>query len=274
MLYLVATPIGNLEDITLRSLRILNEVDLVYAEDTRHTLKLFNHFDIHKPLFACHAHNERQAAEQIVSLLQEGKQIALVSDAGLPGISDPGSVVVQQVVAANLPFTVLPGACAATTALVLSGLSTSFFSFAGFLPREKKQRIALCAVLQKQTGTIILYESPHRLKDTIRELYLLFGARPAAVCREITKKFEQCIRGTLLDLPEKLPDEVKGECVLVLQGAASEIEDLPSLAELLVHMQKLISQGRKAKESAKLLANDQYSANQLYQAFLLESEPK
>lgn len=269
MLYLVPTPIGNLEDITLRSLRVLKKADCIFAEDTRHTLGLLNHFDIRVPLYACHQHNERECAQKIIDLLEQGKEIALVSDAGMPGISDPGHIVVQTVIESDLPFTVLPGASAATTALVLSGLPCDQFVFMGFLPRGKKQRNTMLAQLQSEVRTTILYESPYRLHTTLLELAQALDNREAAVCRELTKMHEECRRGSLQALADHYRDQVKGECVLLIHGANPDsICPEESEETLLQAMKDWMAKGEKAKDAAKRVATASISANQLYQLYL------
>lgn len=270
MLYLVATPIGNLGDITLRCIRTLETVDVIFAEDTRRTLGLLNHLGIKKPLLACHEHNERQAAAHIAVLLGDGKTAALVSDAGLPGISDPGSVVVQTMIEQGLPFCVLPGASAATTALVMSGLPCARFVFEGFLPRDKKQLAARLRALSAESRTAILYESPLRLHKTLQTLLETVGDRTAAVCRELTKIHEECRRGRLSELAAHYSTSPpKGECVIVLGGAQEAEPTPPDMDALLQGMRRLTeSEGLKPKEAAKRLATVQVGANELYAAFL------
>lgn len=268
MLYLVPTPIGNLEDMTLRAIRVLKEVDRIFAEDTRHTMKLLNHFDIHTPLQSCHQHNEREAAEKIIKMLQNGATIALVSDAGLPGISDPGHLVVQRVIAEGLAFTVLPGASAATTALIYSGLACNEFVFAGFLSRIKKERRRQIELLQSETRTTIFYESPHRMGNTLKELAACVDKnRMGAVCRELTKVHEECQRGTLDELALQYQENVKGECVFLIEGT-HRLQAEENSEDLLEQMQQWIEQGKKPKEAAKLIATQQHSANELYQAYI------
>ncbi|MBQ5652086.1 MAG: 16S rRNA (cytidine(1402)-2'-O)-methyltransferase, partial [Peptococcaceae bacterium] len=195
-LYLCATPIGNLQDITLRVLETLKTVDLVACEDTRKTLQLLNHFEISKPVTSYYEHNKMSKGDVIIQQLKDGKNIALVSDAGMPGISDPGYDLVQQCLAEDIPFTVLPGAVAAVTGLVLSGLPTDRFSFEGFIPRQKKERLQYFQNLVQEERTMIFYESPHRLEDTLKTLIEVFPDRPMAAARELTKKFEEIVRGT------------------------------------------------------------------------------
>lgn len=223
MLTLIATPIGNLSDITYRAIETLRAADVVYCEDTRRTLQLLNHLDIKKTLVSCHEHNERERAEEVVSHLRAGRSVAYVSDAGMPGISDPGAALVSACIAAGLPYTVLPGASAVLTAAVLSGLPCRTFSFYGFLPRDSKgrraylERIAACGQLA------ILYESPHRVGATFEALRDALGDRPAALLRELTKKFESVERGTLSELAARFSDtEPKGECVICVLAAQEE----------------------------------------------------
>lgn len=223
MLTLIATPIGNLSDITYRAVETLRAADVVYCEDTRRTLQLLNHLDIKKTLVSCHEHNERERAEEVVSHLRAGRSVAYVSDAGMPGISDPGAALVSACIAAGLPYTVLPGASAVLTAAVLSGLPCRTFSFYGFLPRDSKgrraylERIAACGQLA------ILYESPHRVGATLAALRDALGDRPAALLRELTKKFESVERGTLSELAARFSDtEPKGECVICVLAAQEE----------------------------------------------------
>lgn len=269
MLYLLATPIGNLEDISMRALRILRECDCIFAEDTRHSLALLRHFNIEKPLFACHQHNERDAAQKIAYRVANGEDVALLSDAGLPGISDPGAQVVSAMIEQKLPFTVIPGPCAATTALVLSGLPAESFSFIGFLPREKKERSKAIAALQREKRTMILYESPFRVGDTFKELSALLGDRPAALCRELTKIHEECVRGNLSELASLYENEnPKGECVILIEADSQKSEQSESIEELLENMQSWIAQGQKPKQAAKLVSTETYSANALYKAYI------
>lgn len=261
-LYLVPTPIGNLKDITLRALEILQEADVIAAEDTRQTLKLLNHFEIKKSLISYHKFNEQNKSDKIIELLMEGKKVALVSDAGTPGISDPGSVIVQRCIEKKLDFEVLPGATAITTALVYSGLDTTKFLFRGFLPRENKERKTITDELLQSQETLVFYEAPHRLVDTLSFLFDTFGDRRIAVCRELTKLYEEIYRGTLSEaiqyFEEKKP---RGEFVLVLEG--KKIEDIKeeqretwinlSIEE---HIMKYVNDGINKKEAIKLVAKE------------------
>lgn len=261
-LYLVPTPIGNLKDITLRALETLQEVDFIAAEDTRQTLKLLNHFEIKKSLISYHKFNEQIKSDKIIELLMEGKNVALVSDAGTPGISDPGSVIVQRCIEQMIDFEVLPGATAITTALVYSGLDTTKFLFRGFLPRENKDRKIVTDVLMQSQETLIFYEAPHRLMDTLEFLLETFGDRKIAVCRELTKIYEEIYRGSISEalqhFEEKKP---RGEFVLVLEG--KKLEDIReeqkeawinlSIEE---HILKYVNDGMNKKDAIKLVAKE------------------
>ncbi|HWS31070.1 MAG TPA: 16S rRNA (cytidine(1402)-2'-O)-methyltransferase [Clostridia bacterium] len=250
-LYLCATPIGNLEDITLRVVRVLGEADCVYAEDTRHSGALLKHLGIRKPLTSCHAHNEAQKAEEIVQKVKDGLSVAYVSDAGLPGISDPGERLVAACIRENVKFEVLPGASALLLALVMSGLPIQNACFAGFLPRETKERRLRLASLVRHAGTLLFYESPLRVKATLDELLLTYGDRPAALLRELTKLHEEAVRGTLSSLAARYADEPpKGECVLAVGGAAEANAEQPP-GRLEEFLARLLKQGVSAKDAAK-----------------------
>lgn len=261
-LYLVPTPIGNLKDITLRALEVLKDADLIAAEDTRQTLKLLNHFEIKKPLISYHKFNEQGKSNEIISLLEEGKNVALVSDAGTPGISDPGSVIVQRCIEENIAFEVLPGATAITTALVYSGLDTTKFLFRGFLPRENKERKLVTNELLNCQETLIFYEAPHRLLDTLSFLLDVFGDRKIAVCRELTKLYEQIYRGHLSEaLNHFIENKPRGEFVLVLEGKSIEDikqEKIDTWIDLSIeeHILKYMNDGIKKKEAIKMVAKD------------------
>lgn len=218
VLYLCSTPIGNLEDITLRVLRILRDADLIAAEDTRQTKKLLSHFEITTPMVSYHAHNQVTRGDEILARLRDGCTVALVSDAGTPGVSDPGALLVSQALAAGIPVAALPGASAVLTALVVSGLPTDRFVFEGFLPR--KGRAGALAALARETRTIVIYESPRRVARTVEELMDAWGDRRVAVARELTKKFEEIFRGTLSEALAHLRErEPRGEFTLVVEGA-------------------------------------------------------
>ncbi len=250
MLYLCSTPIGNMEDITLRVIRTLNSVSCIYCEDTRHTLALLNKLNIKKPLYACHEHNENEMAEEIIRRIRSGEAVAFVSDAGMPGISDPGERLCAACICENVAFTVLPGASASLTALILSGLPSKNACFCGFLPRETKPRREAVAMLAKHRGTIIFYESPLRVAATCKDLAEMLGDRPAALVRELTKIHEECVRGTLLSLAARYRDiPPKGECVILIGGA----DDTSVATEEDVRKQllKLLEKGIRAKDAAK-----------------------
>ena len=218
-LFLCATPIGNLNDITARVLDTLREVDLIAAEDTRNSIKLLNYFQIKTPMTSYHEYNKFEKAEQIIQWLKSGKNIALITDAGTPAISDPGEVLVARCIEEGLHVTSLPGCCACITALTLSGLSTRRFCFEGFLPTDKKEKKMILGELERETRTIILYEAPHHLKRTLQELYETLGERRITLCRELTKKFETVFSTTLEEaLTYYNENEPKGEYVLVLEG--------------------------------------------------------
>ena len=218
-LYLCATPIGNLEDITLRVLRTLREVDLIAAEDTRNSIKLLNHFEIKTPMTSYHEYNKIDKAYQLVEKIRSGQNIALITDAGTPSISDPGEDLVRICHQSGIEITSLPGACACITALTLSGLASRRFAFEAFLPRDKKERSAILDSLKLETRTIILYEAPHHLLKTLQELYNVLGDRPITLCRELTKKYETVFTSTLSEALSFYQQQApKGEFVLVIQG--------------------------------------------------------
>ena len=237
MLYLVATPIGNLGDLSPRAIEVLSSVDMIYCEDTRHTGLLLSHFNIKKPTRSLHTHNERECTEEVVAALKDGRDVAYVSDAGMPGISDPGAMLVAACQRENLPHTVIPGASAAVVAAVLSGLPAQPFSFFGFLPRESKPRREMLDAIAKLDHQIILYESPHRVQATLKDLLDRFGDGPAAVLRELTKKFETVVTGSLSGLIERFEEEPKGECVIAFIPGHQDKDAAPDpdavLSELL-----------------------------------------
>ena len=276
-LYLCATPIGNLEDITFRVLRTLKEVDLIAAEDTRNSIKLLNHFDIKTPMTSYHEYNKIEKAYQLVAKLKEGQNIALITDAGTPGISDPGEDLVRICYEEGVPVTSLPGAAACITALTMSGRATRRFAFEAFLPREKKERVQVLKELEQETRTIILYEAPHHLKKTLEELKEHLGNRPMTICRELTKKHEEKLQMTieeaLLYYEETDP---RGEYVLVLAGKPLEEIQKEQQQEwealtMEEHMAIYENQGVTRKEAMKLVAKDRGTTKrEIYQA-LLES---
>ena len=276
-LYLCATPIGNLEDITMRVLRTLQEVDLIAAEDTRNSMKLLNHFEIKTPMTSYHEYNRIEKAHVLIAKMQEGTNIALITDAGTPGISDPGEDLVRLCYEAGIEVTSLPGACACVTALTLSGLGTRRFCFEAFLPMEKKERQEILNELKEETRTIIVYEAPHRLVRTLGELLEVLGNRRLTICRELTKKHETAFQTTLKEALEFYQEqEPRGECVLVLEGKSREqvrLEQQQSWESISIeeHMEQYLAQGMDRKEAMKQVAKDRgVSKRDIYQALLKE----
>lgn len=262
MLYLCATPIGNLEDITFRVLDTLRNVDVIAAEDTRNSIKLLNHFQIKTSMTSYHEYNKVEKAHYLIGLMQEGKDVALVTDAGTPAISDPGETLVALCHQAGIRVTSLPGAAACITALTLSGLSTRRFCFEGFLPSDKKEKRAVLEELAGESRTIILYEAPHHLKKTLDELWNVLGNRKISICRELTKKFETVMP---LMMEEALKyyeeNEPRGEYVLVIQGKSLEEKQREAALEWMgmsieEHMQYYEEQGTERKEAMKMVAKD------------------
>lgn len=274
-LYLCATPIGNLEDITFRVLRTLKEVDLIAAEDTRNTIKLLNHFEIKTPMTSYHEYNKYDKAAALTQKLLDGSNIALVTDAGTPGISDPGEEIVKQAHAAGVPVTSLPGACACITALTVSGLSTRRFVFEAFLPSDKKERQRILTSLQTETRTVILYESPHHLKNTLSLLYDSLGNRSITLCRELTKIHETIQLMTLADaISYYQENDPRGEYVLVLAGRDPDelkAEEKSSWQSISIeeHMERYLSQGFSRKDAMKQVASDRgVPKREIYQSLL------
>ena len=261
-LYLCATPIGNLEDITYRVVRTLNEVDLIGAEDTRNSIKLLNHFDIKTPMTSYHEFNKYDKAKQLVEMMKEGKSIAIIADAGTPGISDPGEEVVRQCFEAGIQVTSLPGPAACITALTMSGQKTRRFCFEAFLPKDKKEKVAVLEELKNETRTIIIYEAPHRLARTLKELRETLGNRQLTLCRELTKKYEEADKTTIDQAIEKYNEkEPRGEYVLVIEGKSQEEiqeENKQKWESMTIeeHMEYYISQGNDKKSAMKLVAKD------------------
>lgn len=273
MLYLCATPIGNLEDITLRVLRVLQEADVIYCEDTRNTLKLLRHLEIAKPLQSYHDHSPEARAQKIADDVRAGRQVALVSDAGMPVISDPGFDLVNLFRRENLPYTVLPGASASLTALVLSGIAADRFLFEGFLPRKKKDLEARLALLDKERATAIIYESPHRLSATLDVFAKRWPERECAAVREITKRFEETVRGTTVSVRDHFnANAPRGEFVLILGGAVeTETSAEDSLAQGLALAKQLIQEGASTNQAAKEAAQATgLSKRTIYQALLAD----
>lgn len=268
-LYIVATPIGNLEDITLRAIRILKEVDLIAAEDTRHTLKLLNHLEISKPLISYHRHNEEERKENLIDKLKEGKNIAIVSDAGTPGICDPGEVIIKECIEEGINIVPIPGACAMINALIASGISTKEFTFIGFLPLNKKTRKQKLEEIKNSDKTIILYEAPHKLNTTLKELSnILTNDRQVVLAREITKIHEEYIRGNIEEILNK--DNLKGEMVLIIEGNKNmEKENDLNKLSLEEHYKYYENLNFKKKEIIKKIAKDRnVSKNEIYKKFL------
>lgn len=273
MLYLCATPIGNLEDITLRVLRVLQEADVIYCEDTRNTLKLLRHFEIAKPLQSYHDHSPEARAQKIADDVRAGRQVALVSDAGMPVISDPGFDLVNLFRRENLPYTVLPGASASLTALVLSGIAADRFLFEGFLPRKKKDLEARLVLLDKERATAIIYESPHRLSATLDVFAKRWPERECAAVREITKRFEETVRGTTVSVRDHFnANAPRGEFVLILGGAVeTETSAEDAFAQGLALAKQLIQDGASTNQAAKEAAQATgLSKRTIYQALLAD----
>lgn len=276
ILYLCATPIGNLQDMSFRVLETLKSVDLIAAEDTRNSIKLLNHYDIHTPMTSYHEFNKYDKANVLIDELKGGKNIALITDAGTPAISDPGEVLVKMAREEGITVTSLPGPCALITALTLSGLPTRRFIFEGFLPKEKKERKEVLKSLEKETRTVILYEAPHHLKGTLKELQEALGDREIVLCRELTKKFEEAVSFTISSAAEYYEShEPKGEYVLVIRGM--DEEELSALKKesfenmtIAEHVAMYEAQGLERKEAMKKAAADRgISKRDVYQALLI-----
>lgn len=276
-LYLCATPIGNLEDITYRVVRILKEVDIIGAEDTRNSVKLLNHFEIKTPMTSYHEFNKYDKAKQLVQMMLNGKNVAIITDAGTPGISDPGEEVVRQCYEAGIEVSSLPGAAACVTALTMSGQKTRRFCFEAFLPSDKKEKSTVLEELKNETRTIVIYEAPHRLVRTLKELRDALGNRSITLCRELTKKYEEADKTTIDGAIEKYNEkEPKGEFVLVIEGKSQEEikeekrkqwEDM-SIEE---HMEYYVNQGNDKKAAMKLVAKDRgVSKRDIYNTLIKE----
>lgn len=270
VLYVVATPIGNLEDITLRAINILKEVDLIAAEDTRHTLKLLNHLEISKPLISYHRHNEDVKSKVLIEKLEEGQNIALVSDAGTPGICDPGHEIIKECIDRNIEIIPIPGACAMVNALICSGLDTSEFTFLGFLPLNKKSRKEKLNEIKNAKNTIIIYEAPHKLKTTLLDLKEIVEDRKIVLAREITKIHEEFVRGKIDDIIN-IADNIKGEIVIMIEkneNIQNYNEDFTNIS-LEEHYKMYERQGLDKKEIIKKIAKDRkVSKNEIYQKFI------
>lgn len=274
-LYLCATPIGNLEDITLRCIRILKEADLIAAEDTRNSIKLLNHFGIKTPMTSYHEYNKAGKGHKLVERLKEGEDIALITDAGTPGISDPGEDLVRQCREEGIPVTAVPGAAACITALTISGLPTRRFAFEAFLPADKKERQAVLKEMENETRTMVVYEAPHRLVRTLKNLKEVLGNRRIRICRELTKKHEDVFAATIEEAAAYYEQqEPRGECVIVIEGKSREElaagerarwEEM-SVAE---HMEYYMDGGMEKKEAMKQVARDRgVGKREIYQALL------
>lgn len=268
-LYLVATPIGNLEDITLRALKVLKEVDLIAAEDTRHSLKLLNHFNISKPLISYHRHNEDVKTDILLKELKIGKNIALISDAGTPGISDPGEEIIRKCIEEGIKIVPIPGACAMVNALICSGIDTKEFTFLGFLPLNKKNRKIKLEEIKNSNKTIILYEAPHKISSTMKDLSEILKNRQIVLARELTKIHEEFIRGTAEEL-SKIVEDIKGELVLIIEKNNEEKENhIFETLTLEEHYDLYEKQGYTKKEIIKKIAKDRnVNKNEIYKEFI------
>lgn len=269
-LYLVATPIGNLEDITFRALDILKNVDLIIAEDTRQTLKLLNHFEISKPLESYHRHSDEEKLQSIIDELNNGINIAEVTDAGTPAISDPGEDLVKEAIKNDIKIVPIPGACALVNALIPSGLDTKEFKFYGFLPLNNKLRKEKIEEIEKEKSTIIIYEAPHRIEDTLKELQEKLGNRNISVAKEITKIHENFYRGKISEVREQIQNP-KGEFIIVIEGNQNQVDDKSALNNLTLeeHYRFYEAQGLEKKEIIKKIAKDRnVNKNEIYQKFL------
>ena len=278
-LYLCATPIGNLEDVTYRVVRTLKEVDLIGAEDTRNSIKLLNHFEIETPMQSYHEFNKYDKAKELVQMMLDGKDIALITDAGTPGISDPGEELVKECLKNGIDVTSLPGASACVTAISMSGLSTQRFCFEAFLPKDKKKKENVLKQLQNETRTIIIYEAPHRLTKTLAELEKALGNRIVSINRELTKKYEESFLTTLKDAREKYEaEEPRGEFVLVIEGKDQEALDQEERQKwedmsLEDHMKIYLDEGLDKKAAMKNVAKDRgVSKRDIYNQLVQEEK--
>ena len=270
-LYVVATPIGNLEDITLRALRVLKEVDVIAAEDTRHTQILLNHYGIRTPLTSYHEHNEKTKARQLMSRLERGEQIALVSDAGTPAISDPGYRLAVEAIRGGIPVIPIPGASALTAVLSAGGLPTDRFVFDGFLPAKKQERRARLRALSSETRTLVIYEAPHRLTETLNDLAEILGDREIVLAREVSKVHEEFLRGRLTEVAKQVAGrEIKGELTLLIGGSRGQSE--VSQEQIEEEIRKLKDDGLRVKEIAEILGEKYgYSKKEIYRLALAQS---
>ena len=269
-IYLVATPIGNLEDITFRAIKILKEVDLIAAEDTRHTLKLLNYFEINKPMISYHRHNEEVKTKELIDEALQGKSIAIVTDAGTPGISDPGEEIAKLAIENEIEVIPIPGACALINSLIVSGISTKEFSFYGFLPLNKKNRKEVFSKIAKENKTVILYEAPHKLQKTLEDILNIIGNIQACLVRELTKIHEEKLYGKISELIEKCK-EPKGEYVIILDLNSNQNESKTDFAQMSLqeHYAFYEKLGLDKKEIIKQIAKDRnVPKNEIYQKFL------
>ena len=268
ILYIVATPIGNLEDITLRAIRILKEVDLIAAEDTRYTLKLLNHFNISKSMISYHRHNEEIRVEGLINQIKEGKNIAIVSDAGTPGICDPGEIIIKKCIEENIKVVPIPGACAMINALIVSGIDTDEFTFLSFLPLNKKNRKNKLQEIEKSNKTIILYEAPHKLKNTLNDLKNILENRKVVIAREITKIHEEYVRGTVEEIL-KIVDNLRGEMIIIIERNNFKEENELNNLTLEEHFEFYKDKGMEKKDIIKKIAKDRnVNKNEIYKYFI------
>ena len=266
-LYIIATPIGNLEDITLRALRTLKEVDIIAAEDTRQTLKLLNHFEISKHLISYHRHNEEAKSDYLIEKLKEGQTIGLVSDAGTPGISDPGEEIIKKAIEEEIEVIPIPGACAMVNALICSGLDTKEFSFLGFLPLNKKLRKQKLEEIKYSNKTIVLYEAPHKMKNTLKDLKGYIDNRNVVLARELTKIHEEFIRKSIDELIEEI-DNLKGEMILIIEGG-KETQEKAECFTIEEQYKIYEQQGLTKNEIIKKIAKERNTnKNEIYQMFI------
>ncbi len=275
-IYLVATPIGNLGDITLRAIEVLNKVDIIAAEDTRHTLGLLNHLNISKPLISYYKEVEKNKSEHLIEKVLEGKNVAIVSDAGTPCISDPGEEIVKKAINNDIEIIPIPGACAFINALIISGFSTKEFVFCGFLSTNRKEKVDKLNSFKNYTQTLVFYEAPHKLKNTLETIEEVFGNREICLVKELTKIHEERIYGTIKEVLERITsDSIKGEFVIVVQGSKQSDEDirLESLCDLSLeeHYRFYEKKGLDKKEIIKQIAKDRkVTKNEIYQHFIKE----
>lgn len=271
VLYIVATPIGNLDDITYRAVKVLSDVDLIAAEDTRHTLKLLNHLEISKPLISYYKETEKVKSKIIIEKLKEGKNVAVVSDAGTPGISDPGCEVIKEAIKEGIKVVPIPGACAAINSLICSGIDTKQFFFIGFLSTKNKEKRDKLEEVKNIQGTLIFYEAPHKIMDTLKMMLEVLGDRQISIARELTKIHEEFIRGSISDVLEKL--EPRGEMVVIVEGSAESEEDIQrnnrNEMTLEEHYKFYENQGLDKKEIIKKIAKDRnVNKNEIYKKFI------